>query len=103
MRKYADETVVLLDLARELRKAMARTRRTKPALFMRWAVRFEAVVRRIRDLEAGRKPQPWTSKASHDRRVGVLSHIGPFGCNRFQIARNMGIDLRSLCAAQIGR
>lgn len=103
MRRYADETVVLLGLARELRKAMALARRQKPDVAMRLSVRFEAVLCRIRDLQAGRRPHPWPCKASQDRRVGALSRIGPFGCNRFEIARNAGIDFRTLCAAQIGR
>ncbi len=105
MRRYADDVVMFLGLARELKKAMARVRSKKPDVARRLTVRFEAVVRRIRDLEAGRRPQPWPCTASQDRRVGAVSSgVRPFGVGsgRFRMAHD-DIDLRSLCWAMIGR
>ncbi|WHZ27613.1 MAG: hypothetical protein OJF51_002410 [Nitrospira sp.] len=104
MRRSADEVIMLLDLARELKKAMARARNTSPDVARRLAVRFEAVVRRVRDLEAGRRPSSWPGQASQDRRVGAVSSGRPFGVRsgRFGMAPD-DIDLRNLCWSMIGR
>lgn len=59
MRKTADEALLFLGLAIELKKAIVRVRRTKPNAAVRLSIRFQAVLRRICDLEAGRRPHPW--------------------------------------------
>lgn len=99
-----DEVIMLLRLALDLKKAMARARNTNPNKERRLAVRFEAVAQRIRDLEAGRRPSPWPVQASQGQRIRAMSSgarpIG-VGSGRFRRAPD-GIDLRSLCWTMIG-
>lgn len=91
---------MLLRLALDLKKAMARARNTDLDRARRLAVRSEAVVRRIYDLEAGRRPSPWPVQTSQGRRIRAMSSgVRPIG--RFRMAPD-GIDFRSLCWKMIG-
>jgi hypothetical protein len=70
-----DETGMWVRMAFELKRAVAKAKRTKPDLAGRLNVRYAAVVQRIRDGQAGLSPKPWPFEASHNRRSHAVSSV----------------------------
>lgn len=95
MRQSKDDTVTLLKLALQLRKAASRARRTDPALARRLAARFEKAMRQVRVLEAGRTSEP--------RSYMLDGNLGFGAAERGAILNRMGIDLRAVTWTMAGR
>ncbi|MFO0777444.1 MAG: hypothetical protein U0223_07530 [Nitrospira sp.] len=105
MKAHQSETTVMLNLARELKRASARARRRDPELAKRLDARLKAVLERAAYAEAGWVPPPWpssTAQAGHSR--DTYARVGPFGVasDRLAMFRGMAIDLRNLSGAMIG-
>jgi hypothetical protein len=98
-RASAYEVVMLLRLGFQMKKAMARAKRANPELARRLGLRIEAILARVRALEAGRRPEPWPYNAPQNRPAGAR---GPFGSSRFPMVRD-SIDFRCLSWGIAGR
>lgn len=99
-----DQTVQLLRLAREMKRAAGRVQRTNPAQASHLLARVNAILRRVHELEAGQRPQPSPKNRALPSR-DTHAHAGPFGLahGRLAMIQGMGIDFRKLSAAMIGK